>query len=54
LVADLTEFAGKKVWLRLIADVGPNDNSTADWASWGEPRIERKISKRRIEISDRQ
>jgi hypothetical protein len=46
LVADLTEFAGKKVWLRLIADVGPNDNSTADWASWGEPRIELKTPKR--------
>jgi len=46
LTADLTEFAGKSIWLRLIADVGPNDNSTADWASWGEPRIELKTSKR--------
>jgi hypothetical protein len=50
LVADLTEFAGKKVWLRLIADVGPNDNSTADWASWGEPRIELKTPKRILSV----
>ncbi|MFA0784357.1 MAG: hypothetical protein YYHSYBAR_002748, partial [Candidatus Fervidibacter sacchari] len=50
LVADLTEFAGKRVWLRLIADVGPNDNSTADWASWGEPRIELKTPKRILSV----
>ena len=42
LVADLTEFAGKKVWLRLIADVGPNDNSTADWASWANRGLNSK------------
>ncbi|MDW8105316.1 MAG: hypothetical protein RMK92_09930, partial [Armatimonadota bacterium] len=35
--ADLSPFAGQTVRLRLIADVGPDDNSTADWASWGEP-----------------
>ncbi len=50
LVADLTKFSGQKVWLRLIADVGPNDNSTADWASWGMPRVELKTLRRRIEI----
>lgn len=35
--ADLAAFAGKRVRLRLIADVGPNDDSVADWASWGAP-----------------
>ncbi|MFN3420332.1 MAG: hypothetical protein ACK40X_01225, partial [Armatimonadota bacterium] len=50
LTADLTKFSGREIWLRLIADVGPNDNSTADWASWGEPRIERKRAKRQFEI----
>jgi hypothetical protein len=37
--ADLSPFAGQTVRLRLIADVGPQDDSTADWASWGEPTI---------------
>jgi hypothetical protein len=37
--ADLSPFAGQTVRLRLIADVGPNNDSTADWASWGEPAI---------------
>lgn len=50
LVADLTKFAGRTVWLRLIADVGPNDNPTADWASWGEPTLRGKESKRRLEL----
>jgi hypothetical protein len=39
LEADLSPFAGQTVRLRLIADVGPNDDSTADWACWGEPVI---------------
>jgi len=39
LEADLSPFAGQTVRLRLIADVGPNDDSTADWASWGEPKV---------------
>lgn len=39
LSANLSPFAGQTVRLRLIADVGPNDDSTADWASWGEPTI---------------
>ncbi len=39
LSADLSPFAGQTVRLRLISDVGPRDDSTADWASWGEPTI---------------
>jgi hypothetical protein len=40
LRADLSAFAGQKVRLRLIADAGPADNSTADWACWGEPVLQ--------------
>jgi len=45
VTADLSPFAGKTIRLKLIADVGPNDNSQADWASWGEPvvRLKRTI-----------
>jgi len=39
LSADLSPFRGKRVGIRLVADVGPRDNSTSDWASWGEPTI---------------
>lgn len=41
LRADLAAFAGKRVTLKLIADVGSADNSTADWASWGNVLIRR-------------
>ncbi|MGC8668121.1 MAG: hypothetical protein ACP5VE_08415 [Chthonomonadales bacterium] len=41
LSADLSAYAGREVRLRLIADVGPADNSTADWACWGDPVIRR-------------
>ncbi len=49
--ADLSPFAGQTVHLRLIADVGPNDDSTADWASWGEPVIQMASPARMLEIS---
>jgi hypothetical protein len=39
LVADLSAFRGKTIRLKLISDAGPNDNCTADWASWGDPRV---------------
>jgi hypothetical protein len=39
LRADLAAFRGRTVLLRLVTDVGPNDNSSSDWACWGEPRI---------------
>jgi hypothetical protein len=39
ITADLSAFTGKKIRLKFVTDVGPNDNSIADWASWGEPRI---------------
>ncbi len=42
LEADLSPWAGKRVRLKLIADVGPKDNSSGDWACWAEMRIESK------------
>lgn len=39
LTADLSEYAGKTVTLRLIADCGPADNTTADWAAIAETRL---------------
>jgi len=38
--ADLTPWAGKTIRLKLIADVGRDDNSIGDWACWAEMRIE--------------
>ncbi len=42
VAVDLSAFAGQQVRIRLKADVGPEDNSTADWASWGEPVVRTK------------
>ena len=39
VTVDLTDFAGDRLSLRLVADVGPADNSAADWACWGTPRL---------------
>jgi hypothetical protein len=38
--ADLTPWAGKTVRIKLISDVGEQDNSSGDWACWAEQRIE--------------
>jgi len=40
LEADLSAWAGKRVRIKLIADVGPADNSAGDWACWAGVRIE--------------
>lgn len=40
LEADLSAFAGKRVRIKLITDVGPRDNSSGDWACWTAMRIE--------------
>ncbi|MBI2298088.1 MAG: hypothetical protein HYU66_03905 [Armatimonadetes bacterium] len=42
LEADLSDIAGKTVRLKLTSDVGPADDSSADWACWGDMRIESK------------
>ena len=38
--ADLSQWAGQKVRVQLISDVGPQDGSSGDWACWAEMRIE--------------
>jgi len=40
LEADLTRWAGQRVRIKLIADVGKGDNSIGDWAAWADMRIE--------------
>lgn len=40
LEGDLAPWAGQTVSLKLVADVGPADNSTGDWACWADMRIE--------------
>jgi len=40
LEADLTPWAGRKVRIKLISDVGKDDNSIGDWACWGDLRLE--------------
>jgi hypothetical protein len=38
--ADLSHWAGQGIRLKLIADVGPNDDSSGDWSAWADMRIE--------------
>ncbi|MBQ9799651.1 MAG: hypothetical protein IJO40_06895, partial [Thermoguttaceae bacterium] len=40
LEADLSAFAGKKVSLLVVADVGSNDDSSGDWGVASNPRLE--------------
>jgi hypothetical protein len=40
LTADLSPWAGQRVRIKLIADVGPSDNSSGDWACWSGMSIE--------------
>jgi len=40
LEGDLSPWAGKKIRIKLITDVGPKDNSSGDWACWAGFRIE--------------
>ena len=53
LEADLSKWAGQPVRIQLIADVGPQDGSSGDWAGWAEMRIEslRPVLQRRLEPS---
>lgn len=50
LEADLSPWRGKKIKLRLICDVGPNNNSVADQSQWANLRIEslNKVFSRRL------
>jgi len=40
LQADLSPWAGTTVRIKLVADVGPADDSSGDWAAWTDMRIE--------------
>ncbi len=40
LEADLGRWAGRRVQLKLIADPGPADNTSGDWARWADMRLE--------------
>lgn len=39
VTVDLKAFAGQKIRLKLIADCGPANNTTADHAFWAEPKV---------------
>ena len=38
--ADLSRFAGKRIRIKLITDVGNADNSSGDWACWADMSLE--------------
>ena len=40
LEADLTRWAGQTVSLKMVADPGPQDDTSGDWACWAETRVE--------------
>jgi hypothetical protein len=40
LEADLSRWQGQSIQLKLIADVGEQDNPGGDWAGWADMRIE--------------
>ena len=42
LEADLSRWAGRTIQIKLMADVGPADNSYGDWAAWSHLRLESK------------
>jgi len=39
VLVDLSSYAGQRIRLKLIADCGPADDTSADHALWGEPRV---------------
>ena len=53
VTANLSQFSGRTIRLKYVTDVGPNDNSNADWACWGEPRIVLSRPVARLEIQPR-
>ncbi len=52
LEGDLSPWAGQKVGIKLIADVGPADNSSGDWACWSGVRIEAVAPTMTLSIED--
>jgi hypothetical protein len=50
ITIDLSEYAGKQISLKFIADVGPKDNPAADWAAWAEPAIVEKQAQYKVVV----
>lgn len=50
LEIDLARWAGQSIRIKLIADVGPADNSSGDWACWSDPQIESLTPQRIISV----
>lgn len=44
LEGDLTPWRGEEVRIKMIVDVGDDDNSAGDWACWADMRIETPTS----------
>lgn len=53
LEANLGRWAGQKVSIRLISDVGTKDNSSGDWACWATMRIESASAVLNATVHDR-
>jgi hypothetical protein len=54
LEADLSRWAGQKIAIQLIADVGPRDNSSGDWACWTALRLESLRPELQTSIEEKQ
>jgi hypothetical protein len=39
ITADLSPWAGQRIRIKLIADPGPTDNNSGDWAAWADAEI---------------
>ena len=54
LEGDLAPWAGQRVRIKLVADVGPADNSSGDWAAWtGAAHRKRRSSLRAFALRPR-
>jgi hypothetical protein len=51
--ADLSAWADRDVRIQIVADVGPRDNSSGDWAGWADLRIESREPQPRRLLVDR-
>ncbi|MBI5834141.1 MAG: hypothetical protein HZB16_17740, partial [Armatimonadetes bacterium] len=50
--ANLAPWAGRTVRLKLITDVGPNDNSSGDWGAWGRTRLRSSVRAARHQLAE--
>ena len=42
IAADLSAWRGQRVKLYLVADCGPKNDTSGDWACWGDLKLKRK------------